>query len=101
MSGPLAAREALAWIQEALASGRYTIDVHFERRCQQRRTSTYEAKLAIARASRCTAYADRAPLAGGTSWRVVGPDPDGDDLTVGVEAFRDHLGRRALLVTIF
>ena len=27
-------------------------------------------------------------------------DIEGDDLSVGVEAFRDHLGQRALLVTV-
>jgi hypothetical protein len=32
---------------------------------------------------------------------VTGPDIEGDDLTVGVEAFRDRGGNRALLITVF
>src|SRR5262249_2360168 len=35
------------------------------------------------------------PQAGGTSWRVWGPDFDGELTDVGVEAFADHLGLRA------
>jgi hypothetical protein len=39
-------------------------------------------------------------FAGGTAWRVTGLDTDGNVAMVGVEAFRDNLGRRVLLVTI-
>jgi hypothetical protein len=37
---------------------------------------------------------------GGTNWRVTGPDSEGEELTIGVEAYQDHLGRRALLITV-
>jgi hypothetical protein len=37
---------------------------------------------------------------GGTSCRV-GTTRDGETLTIGVEAFVDHLARRASLITVF
>lgn len=39
-------------------------------------------------------------LAGGTSWRVTGIALDGTFAKVGVEAYRDHLGRQIILLTI-
>jgi len=32
---------------------------------------------------------------------VTGPEIEGDDMTIGVEAFRDRLGQRVLIVTVF
>jgi hypothetical protein len=32
---------------------------------------------------------------------VTGPDIEGDDLTIAAEAFRDRLGQRVLLITVF
>ena len=58
-------------------------------------------KRAVALAASCTEYADRTPIADGTSWRVTGPALDGTAMVVGEEAFTDHLGRRALLITVF
>ncbi len=38
---------------------------------------------------------------GGTQWRVRGPDLEGEDLTLGCEAFQGHLGKRVLILTVF
>lgn len=70
---------------------------HLDRRCRERDVSLWEVKRAIGRATRCTPYEGREPTADGTKGRVFGTLKDGSELTVGVEAFVDHLGRRALL----
>lgn len=51
-------------------------------------------------ATKCTMYRDRAPLEAGTSWRIVGRDTDGDETTIGVEAYYDD-GKLVLVVTVF
>jgi hypothetical protein len=43
---------------------------------------------------------DGTPLADGTCWRVTGTALDGTGAKIGVEAFRDHLGRQVILITI-
>ena len=98
-TGPTTAIDALAWAQEAIAASRYLTDPHFDRRCRQ--LSEQPVLGQARRASHCAAYAGGTPLAGGTCWRIVGPDLDGEETTVGVEAFEDHLGRRVLLITVF
>lgn len=98
--GPTTPEEALAWAQEALAAGHYIIDPHFSDRCRKRRISFQDARHAVVLAVRCAPY-ERAPLAGGTCWRLWGPDLDEEETTIGFEAFKDHLGRRILLMTVF
>ncbi len=101
MPGPTNAADALIWIQEAIVAGRYLVHPHFAKRCSDRNVGHREWKHAISKATSCTTYRDRAPSNDGTQWRVIGPDLDGDDLTLGCEAFEDHLGRRVLLMTVF
>jgi hypothetical protein len=100
MPGPKTSRDALAWVKEAMAAGRYIPDPHFEKRCRQRGYSIFDAKRIAVTATGCTPYADAAILAGGTAWRVLGRDSDGSPAALGVEAFLDNLGRRVLLITI-
>jgi hypothetical protein len=99
--GPTEAKEALEWIREAVAAGRYLTHPHLWTRCRQRDVSLWEVKQGIRSATTCAPYAERKSTAGGTNWRVTGRTRDGETLTVGVEAFLDHLGRRALLITVF
>jgi hypothetical protein len=101
-AGPVAAVEALAWIKDAMASGRYILDTHYvHERGRTRPVPLADLECAIGTATRCVEYKGRLPRAGGTNWRVVGTDTDGDETTVGVEAFADHLGRRIIVVTVF
>lgn len=100
MPGPKSAGEALPWIQEAIAVGRYIVDAHFDKRARLRRFSVFDAKKIIATATACEPYLDGTPLANGTSWRVTGTALDGTLAKLGVEAFRDHLGRQIILITI-
>jgi hypothetical protein len=101
VSGPTTPAEALTWIQEAVAGGRYLVlEPHFSRRCQQRGVTLPDWKRAIRLARACVQYGGRVATCGGTNWRVTGPDIEGDDLTIGVEAFRDQVGKRALLITV-
>ena len=72
----------------------------FTDRCRKRRISFQDARHAIALATRCAPYA-RVPLADGTCWRLWGFDLDGEETAIGFEAFKDHLGRRILLMTVF
>jgi hypothetical protein len=78
-----------------------THEPHFGKRCQQRKVTLPDWKKAIRLAHTCSPYADRPSSAGGTSWRVTGPDVEGDDLTVAVEAYGTPKDKRALLVTVF
>ena len=99
---PTEAAEALEWVREAAANGRHIIDEHYYKRCRQRRISPQAWRRVIKTATSCTAYVpENGPLAGGTSWRIVGLDFDEEETAVGVETFADHLGRRALLITVF
>lgn len=98
--GPTTPEEALAWAQEALTAGRYILDPHFGDRCSERNITFRDARYAILQATRSAPY-KRTPLAGGTCWRLWGPDLEGTETGVGFEAFQDHLGRRLLLMTVF
>jgi hypothetical protein len=101
-AGPVAAAEALVWIKDAMSSGRYILDTHYiQKRGRARSVPLVDLKRAIATATKCVKYEGRLPQAGGTNWRVVGTDTDGEETTVGVEAFEDHLGRRIIVVTVF
>lgn len=96
--------DALLWAQEAIASNprRCILDTHVYKRLRQRRISERSLWTAIRSATLCVSYApERAPLANGTSWRITGPDEDGEETSVGVETFIDHLGRRLLIITVF
>lgn len=99
---PATGPEALAWVQEALTGRRYVVGTHFMDRLADRDIPWRAAWHAIHNARACAPYApDRGAIAGGSCWRITGPDQEGTATSVGVEAFVDHLGRRALLVTVF
>jgi hypothetical protein len=101
MAGPRNPAETLRWAKEAITHARYlTHEPHFSKQCAKRRVAPADWRRAIQTASRCKA-SDRPPTCGGTCWLLVGTDVEGDDLSVAVEAFADHLGRRILLVTVF
>lgn len=100
MPGPTNPADALAWIQEAITDGRYIVDAHFEKRARTRKFSVNDAKKIIATATSCSEYPDATILAGGTSWRVTGTALDGTTAKVGVEAYKDHLGKQIILITI-
>jgi hypothetical protein len=96
--------DALLWAQEAIASNprRCLVDTHAYNRLRQRHISDRSLWAAIRNATSCVLYVpERGPLAGGTSWRITGPDDDGEATSVGVETFVDHLGRRLLVITVF
>jgi len=72
------------------------------KRLRERNISERSIWYAIRNATTCIAYVpDRTPLAGGTCWRITGPDAEGEVTWVGVETFVDHLGRRLLVITVF
>jgi hypothetical protein len=100
MPGPATSKEALVWIREAMVAKRYLVDPHFQKRCRQRGFSVFDAKRIVATATACVPYQGGPALAGGTSWRVTGQAADESVASVGVEAFRDHLGNRVILITI-
>lgn len=100
MPGPTNTADALVWIQEAITAGRYIVDAHFEKRARTRRFSVNDAKKIIATATSCAEYPDATILAGGTTWRVTGTALDGTTAKVGVEAYKDHLGKQIILITI-
>ena len=100
MSGPTDAVDALAWIKDAVAAGRYIPDPHFYRRCDERGFTIFDAKRIVATATKCEPYDAEILLANGTAWRITGTDTDGSEAKLGVEAFEDHLGQRVIIITI-
>jgi hypothetical protein len=100
MAGPTDAKFALVWVTDALDRGRYITTPHFEQRCAQRRYSIFDAKKVVQTATRCEPYLDHTCRAGGTGWRIFGHDSDGEPAMLGVEAYKDNMGRRVLLITI-
>jgi hypothetical protein len=100
MPGPATPEEALDWMREAMGTGRYITHAHFDRRCRERGFSIFDARRVVETCTACDSFTPERIFAGGTAWRVTGLDTDGDVAMLGVEAFRDNLGRRVLLVTI-
>jgi hypothetical protein len=100
MSGPQTPSDALAWVREAMAAGRYIPDPRFEKRCRQRHYSVFDAKRIAATAKTCAPYPEAKVLANGTCWRLLEQDSNGDMAALGVEAFLDSFGRQVLLITI-
>ncbi len=75
---------------------------NFNNRLTQRRIAFRSVWYAVRNATKCVAYVPARPaLTGGTSWRITGLDHIGEEVSLGVEAFEDHLGRRCLLITVF
>lgn len=100
MAGPKTAAEALAWIQTAVAQDKYIVDQHLLKQAEARKFSMQDVKKIIATATACVPYKDGPNLADGTGWRVVGTDLDGNAGKVGVEAYKDHLGKQVILITV-
>lgn len=101
---PSTAAEALAWAQEAMTSTprRYLFDTHVYLRMRDRNVTDRSIWYAIRNAKRCVPYVpENGQLTDGTAWRITGPDHEGDETSVGVETFVDHLGRRLLIITVF
>lgn len=100
MPGPTDSDDALRWIREAMETGNYRTHPHFEKRCAERRFSIQDAKRIVRTATSCVSYESAVTHRDGTPWRVFGSDASGDAAMLGVEAYRDHLGERVLLLTI-
>src|SRR4051794_11082636 len=101
---PRSAAEALAWAQEAMTSKprRYLFDTHVYLRMHDRNVSDRSIWYAIKNATICVTYMpDHGQLTDGTAWRITGPDHEGEETSVGVETFVDHLGRRLMIITVF
>ena len=101
MSGPATPQEALPWIQDALACGRYIPTTHFGQRLWERNLQIGDVKRAVSKGISCLPYLQGKPTQDGTCWRVTGPTYQDGDVAVGVEAFKDHLGKRIVLCTVF
>jgi hypothetical protein len=101
---PKTPEEALAWSQSAMTASprRYLFDTHVYIRLAQRNMTERSIWFAIKNATRCVSYVpDRPPLTDGTSWRITGPDHEGEITSVGVETFLDRAGQRLLIITVF
>ena len=98
--GPKTWQEALAWAQEAIRGRRYWPDEHFEDRCAERSFTVMEAKQLILSAVNCVPYAEGIAKCGGTCWRISGLDSGGLPTGIGVEIYRDHLGKVVVMITV-
>lgn len=99
---PTTSSDALAWAQAAMMASRYVVDSHLRKRMDQRNVVWRSIWYVLRNATTCMPYLpDGGARLGGTSWRIIGADHEGEELSIGVEAFVDHLGRRVLLLTVF
>jgi hypothetical protein len=102
LEAPTNPADVVGWVDDAVQNGRHLIDDHYYKRCNQRGLPPQVWKRVLRTMTSCTPYApDRGPLAGGTSWRITGQDFEGAGTAIGVETFADHLGRRAIIITVF
>ena len=89
---PTEPADAIEWVKDAAAHGRHILDEHFYKRCRQRRISPLAWRRVLQTVKSCTAYVpENGPLAGGTSWRIVGLDFEDEETALGVETYLDHL----------
>lgn len=85
-----------------MIDARYLVDPHVRKRMIQRRVLWRSVWYVVKNASLCIPYIPEGGAhLGGTSWRILGVDHEGEELAIGVETFVDHLGRRILLLTVF
>lgn len=100
MAGPGTPREALAWTQTALRDGRYIPSIHFGERLLERGFDMFDVLHAVEHATRVRSY-DQEPEHGGTTWRIVGRNVDGNrSVAIGVECFLDRKRHRVALITV-
>ena len=85
----MTAAEALELIHGYAWAGRYVVTAHAVVRMRQRRVFERDLRRALCEASSCLEQPDE-------RWRVVGPDWDGDELTM-VVVIDDGL----IVVTLF
>jgi hypothetical protein len=97
----LTADEALRRIKAAVARGQYFIHPHAQTRMRQRNATLYDVKHAIGHARSIQPYRRDAGPAGTSSWRVMGPDLDGDELTMGLDLTTNAMGDHVLVLTVF
>ena len=82
--------------------GRYGIHQHAQKRMRQRGVTVHDIKHAIRSSPRIEAYAPERILPPEfSSWRVVGRDLEGDELSLGLQLTVDHLGGFFVVVTVF
>jgi hypothetical protein len=94
--------DVVGWVNDAVQNGRHLIDGHYYKRCDQRGLPVQVWKRVLRTMASCASYTpERGPLAGGTSWRITGQDFEGEETAIGIETFADHLGRRAIIITVF
>src|SRR6185312_10945512 len=101
MAGPATPAEAADWAREAIATGRYWLVQHAENRMASRRLSLADIKNVLLRSTGCSPYEEGKISRGGACWRIAGQDLDGDQASIGVELYRDHLGKACLVITVF
>jgi hypothetical protein len=88
MPGPKAPSMALKCAKAAITAGRFLPSVHFGQRLGLRRIDMTDVHTAIDRCTRVVPYGNGTPMNGGTCWRIIGPNCDGDaTIAVGIEIF--------------
>lgn len=102
MPGPKTSAEAIAWIREVIPAGRYVVSVHMRDRLRDRHLDMEDVFTAVDHATACERYVKGKAEHGGSCWRLIGPNVDGDqEIALGIEAYMDKKGRRCVLCTIF
>ena len=83
-------QEALAQVRGLASAGRYILTSHALDRMRERGAQPGDVRQALVNANECMWQHER------HTWRVTGPDLEGDDLTLAVE-----IEENVVVVTVF
>ena len=93
MPVPQTPEDALACAKAAITAGRFIPALHFDKRLEERNVDMTDIHTAIDRSHQAEPYKDGKPRAGGTCWRIIGPDCDGDGMIgIGIEVYKELNG---------
>lgn len=93
MAVPQSPEGVLACAKAAITAGRFIPANHFGDRMSERHVDMTDIHTAIDRSRHAEPYKDGKPRHGGTCWRIIGPDCDGEgNIGVGIEVFKELNG---------
>jgi len=94
--------EARDWAKGALRNGDFIPSVHFRERLRERGVNMLDVHAVFIRCKAVEPYPAGACANGGTTWRVIGPDADGDRfIAIGIEAYVKGGTKWVTLCTVF
>jgi hypothetical protein len=93
MAVPQTPEDVLVFAKAAITAGHFISALHLARRMAERNVDMLDIHTAIDRSQEVEPYTDGKPRHGGTCWRIIGPDCDGDGMiSIGIEVYKELNG---------